>query len=198
MTDDFNWSRCPHNYLCGCPTEGEAHRRWVDDRNSQGKHTVGPKISVYSPTAATTQAVTLRAPPNDHNHWMEEASIVIREINEVDKGPDVASLFGLFDSLRKALDHLKPHGAAIFSFQRDHESSGLIYWDGMYRKWFYLLAPTKSVACTVPEKQYLSIFNPRIRPDALKRNIWVAMNSSLREKVMKSEMTLTEAEAHVR
>ena len=158
-------------------------------------------ICVYSPRAAAgSQAVKTRviAPPNDHSHWEEEALTVIGQINGVGKAPNAAFLFGLFDSLQEALDRLKPHGDPRFRFQRDHECGGLIYWDGMYRKWFYLLAPTKAVACTDPEKRYLSIITPPVRSDALKRKIWVTMNTSLRKKVMEGEMTLTEAEVNVR
>lgn len=202
MADDFKWSHCSHHYSCGCPTEEEAWKRWADDRRSQGKHTVGPKICVYSPhtAPAAPEAVKPRVipPPEDHSHWAEKALTVIRQINGVAKGTKAAFLFDLFDSLQEALDRLKPHGDPRFRFQRDNEGGGLIYWDGMYRKWFYLLAPAKSVAGTESEKQYLSIITPPFRSDTLKRKIWVAMNPSLRKKVMENEMTLTEAEANVR
>ncbi len=157
-------------------------------------------ICVYSPHTAARQAVNTRviAPPKDHSHWVERALTVIRKINGVSKAPHAGFLFGLFDSLQEALDQLKPRGDPAFRFQRDHERGGLIYWDGMYRKWFYLLAPTKLVTGTVPEKQYLRIITPPFRSDALKRKIWVAMNTSLRRKVVEGEMTLTEAEANVR
>lgn len=158
-------------------------------------------ICVYSPrAAAASQALNTRviAPPKDHSYWVEEALTVIREINGVSKAPHAAFLFGLFDSLQEALDRLKPRGDPVFRFQRDHERGGLIYWDGMCRKWFYLLASTKLVAGPVPEKQYLRIITPPFRSDALKRKIWVAMNTSLRKKVVEGEMTLTQAETNVK
>jgi hypothetical protein len=171
------------------------------DANFQISHDSFPTMIIASPnaTAVTPQAI---AAPTNHVHWTEDALIVIRDINKITKGHGASSLFDMFDRLRNALDHLKPCGGAQFRFQRksDHESDGLIYWNGSYRRWFYLLAPTKeSVAAhTVPEKQYLSILNPSIRPDALKRKIWVAMDTSLRERVMNNDITLSDAEAQVR
>ena len=188
MTESFKWSQCGHRYNCSCLNEEEARKKWEEDRESQGKHTVGIKIKLYSfPTAM--------APPEDCDRLIGEARKVIKQLNELKPGRNVAELFSLFDALRAALNPLRPRGShEEFRFQADSEAGGVIYWDGMYRKWFYLLKPIKRPANPPPpDKTYLAVLDPKCRPDDFKRKLWVAMDPDLRGRVLEGKITLTAA-----
>jgi len=142
----------------------------------------------YRPNLEDTTPI----PPPDHDRWKDEAMIESHNINALDKCKD-SDFFALIDELREILDHLKRPGDAEFRFQRDDKKNGgIIYWDGLNRKWGYLL--TKDTAdCTPKEKKYLNILECPVNIDAFKRKIWVAMDTNLRDMVVAGNMKITKA-----
>jgi hypothetical protein len=150
-------------------------------------HTEGPKTVV--PASDPVPSSAHQVIPPSHERLALEAITVMEKI----KGTrDFISFLSNIDLLQGIFNQLKPSSDPPFRFQRDQQDGGMIYWQGRYRKWFYLLHK-KKVGSDVPEKQYLNIWNPGMCSNAFKRKVWVAMNASLREKVVNKEMTLTDA-----
>lgn len=159
-------------------------------RMQEGKH----KSNVRDAGAGGggEQILAQQGPP-DHERLALEAMTVIQTINGF-HSRDSKALFKSIDSLREIFNRLKPSTDPDFRFQHDHQPGGTIYWNGMYRKWFYLLQKTPNTKNSTEQvKQYFNILNPDKGSDFFKRKIWVAMDPSLRERVDNNDITLTKA-----
>jgi len=153
-------------------------------------HAEGPKIESGVPVPDLIPSSA--PPPQDDQRLASDAIAVMEEINGL-HNRNVTGLFKKIDLLQPIFNLLKPTHDPPFRFQRDHQQGGLIYWQGRYRKWFYLLQEDKKTASDAPEKQYLNVLYPRKKSSDMRRKFWVAMDCDLREKVVNKEMTLTEA-----
>jgi hypothetical protein len=171
-------------------TYNDGHVDYIVDERFSGTPLVGP---VAAPPFSAQEVI----PPQDHERLELEAVQVIQKTNGL-HNRNFEALFQNIDSLQGIFNQLKPIEDPVFSFQRAHQAGGMIYWQGMYRRWFYLLHDdSKRAGSRAPEKQYLNILNPGMRSDTFKRYIWVAMSTSLREDVVNGVMTLTEASKRV-
>ena len=156
-------------------------------------HAEGPKIEIGVPVPDLIPSSAHQDnPPQDHQRLALDAIAVIGKINGL-HNRDFISLFNKIDLLGGIFNLLKPINDPVFRFQRDHQAGGLIYWQGRYRKWFYLLHDDKKTGSHVPEKVYLNVLYPGMKSSNVRRKFWVAMDCDLREKVVNKEMTLTEA-----
>jgi len=180
----------------GINVELGCFERLIVEGNPAVSHTEGPKtvVPASDPVASSTQQDI--PPPQDHQRLALDAMTVIKRINGLNIR-NVKLFFQNIDLLQGIFNLLKPsNDQEEIRFQRNQEEGGSIYWQGRYRKWFYLLHNTKA-GSDVPGKQYLNILNPGMCSDLLKRYIWVAMNTSLREDVVNGVMTLTDASKRV-
>ena len=135
--------------------------------------------------------------PADHERLTLEAMTVIQTINGI-SSRDFEAFSESIDSLRGIFNQLKPSTDPEFLFQQDNQTGGVIFWGGMYRKWFYLLQKNpKTKDSTEQYRQYLNILNPDKGSDFVKRKIRVAMHTSLREKVISKKMTLKNAMSEI-
>ena len=158
----------------------------------EGKHAVyaeGPKIEIGVPVPDAIHLSAHQDIPQDHQRLASDAIAVMEEI----KGTrDSISFFEKIDVLQGIFNQLKPSSDPEFRFQRDQQVGGRIYWQGMCRKWFYLMHDDNKRGGS-DEKMYLNVWNPGMRSNAFKRKVWAAMDAPLREKVANKEMTLTDA-----
>jgi hypothetical protein len=164
-------------------TYNDGHVDYIVDERFSGTPLVGP---VEAPPFSAQEVI----PPQDHERLELEAVQVIQKTNGL-HNRNFEALFQNIDSLQGIFNQLKPIEDPVFSFQRDDQDGGMIYWQGRYRKWFYLLY-NKRVG-SVPEKVYLNLLYPGKKSSDMKRKFWVAMDCDLRNKVVAGEMTLTEA-----
>jgi hypothetical protein len=159
----------------------------------EGKHAVldaGPVLDVMPDLIPASVQQDI---PQDHQRLASDAIAVMEKING---NRDSISFFQKIDLLQGIFNLLKPSCDPEFRFQRDQQVGGRIYWQGIYRKWFYLMHDDNKRGGS-DEKMYLNVLNPGMRSNAFKRKVWVAMNASLREKVVNKEMTLTDAAKEV-
>jgi predicted GIY-YIG superfamily endonuclease len=136
-------------------------------------------------------AITSSDPPPDHERLALEAMTVMTKMNGLHT-LDFSSLFDCMDRMRAIFNRLKPSEDPDFRFQRDDQPGGMIYWRGMYRKWFYLLRG-KNSASNSPEKTYLNVLYPGKKSSDSRRKFWVAMDNELRGDVLHGKMRITEA-----